>query len=68
MSAGSLIKGDASLTINPLIGGLFTCHKIPSEPSALRRPLNVLQRLMRISSNFRGSFEAGITPRATYVY
>ena len=59
----NIIKGEASLTINPLIGGLFTCHKNPSAPSALRCPLNVLRRLMRFSSKARGSFEAGITPQ-----
>ena len=57
-----ILKGHASLPKSPLIGGLFTCHKNPSAPSALSRPLNVLRRLMRFSSKARGSFKAGITP------
>ena len=56
------LKGDASIPKNPLIGGLFTCHKNPSAPSALSRPLTVLRCLMRFSPKARGSFEAGITP------
>ena len=36
-----ILKGHASLPKSPLIGGLFTCHKNPSAPSALSRPLNV---------------------------
>ena len=47
---------------SPLIDGLFTCHKNPSAPCALSRPLTVLRRLMCFSSKARGSFEAGITP------
>ena len=56
------LKGDASIPKNPLIGGLFTCHKNPSAPSALSRPLTVLRCLMRFSPKARGSFEAGVTP------
>ena len=55
------IEGDASVIICPLIGGLFTCHKNPSAPSALIRPLNALRRLMRCFSKSWGSFEAGKT-------
>ena len=63
------IKGVASLTINPLIGSLFSCHKNPSAPSTFRHPLNVLQGLMRFSSKARGSLETGIKhSRATYLY
>ena len=32
---GRYVRGVASLRINPLIVGLFTCHKNPSAPSAL---------------------------------
>ena len=61
LKPGTYIKGHASLPKSPQIGGLFTCHKNPSAPSALSRPLNVLWPLMRFSSKARGSFEAGIT-------
>ena len=36
-----LYKGTCKSTKSPQIGGLFTCHKNPSAPSALSRPLNV---------------------------
>ena len=54
IKSGRYIRGVASLPKSPLIGGLFTCHKNPSAPSALSRPRNVLQRLLRFSPKARG--------------
>ena len=59
---GAKYKGRCKSAKNPLIRGLFTCHKNPSAPSALSRPLHILRRLLRFSPKARGSFEAGITP------
>ena len=48
------IKGDASLSKSPPIGGLFTCHKNPSAPSSLSLPLHVLRHLLCFSLKARG--------------
>ena len=52
-----ILKGHASLPKSPLIGGLFTCHKNPSAPSALSRPLGALGFLWHVNKPpIRGFF------------
>ena len=45
--SGRYIRGVASLRINPLNGGLFTCQKNSSAPSALSRPLKSFDEISK---------------------
>ena len=57
-----ILKGHASLPKSPLTVGLFTCHKNPSAPSALSRPLNVYGVWRASLQRPEVSLDAGITP------